>query len=64
MWTPPRQMWNCVAVPFGKINSLIIIFSEAPVLFGVFVLIIVFFIWADYNDNACGHQEGVQWVEL
>lgn len=64
MWTPPRQMWNCVAVPFGKINSLIIIFSEVPVLFAVFVLIIVFFIRADYNDNACGHQEEIQRVKL
>lgn len=57
-------MWNCVAVPFGKINSLIVIFSKVPVLFGVFVLIIVFFIRADYNDNACGHQEEIQRVKL
>lgn len=57
-------MWNCVAVPFGKINSLIVIFSKVPVLFGVFVLIIVFFIRAYYNDNACGHQEEIQRVKL
>lgn len=53
-----------MAVPFGKINSLIIIFSEAPVLFAVFVLMIVFFIRANYNDNACGHQGEVQRVKL
>lgn len=64
MWTPPRQMWNGVAVPFGKINSLIIIFSEVPVLFAISVVIIVFFIRADYNDNACGHREVIQRVKL